>query len=206
MDAQTIPLFPLSTVLFPDGYLPLQIFEVRYLDMVKRAITDGTPFGVVSLIEGAEVRAPDRIESFADIGTLAHIGSATTPMPGLIQIQCTGGSRFRIDRSERLRHGLWMAEVSALADDQMVAIPAELEDTAAALAELIKTLAQEDVPAHEMPLQPPFRLDECGWVANRWAELLPLPPGQKHRLLALDNPLLRLELIQDMLNERGALA
>ncbi|GAC1432952.1 MAG: LON peptidase substrate-binding domain-containing protein [Burkholderiaceae bacterium] len=205
MDFQNIPLFPLNTVFFPDGYLPLQIFEVRYLDMIKRAIAERTPFGVVSLIQGPEVRAPDRTESFADIGTLAYIASSVTPMPGLIRIQCTGGSRFRVESSERMKHGLWTAQVSILADDQVVAIPAELEDTAAALAKLIAALEQENTPAHEMPMQQPFRLDQCGWVANRWAELLPLPSAQKHRMLALDSPVVRLELVQDVLNERGAL-
>ena len=200
-----MPLFPLGSVLFPGGYLPLQIFEVRYLDMVKKAIADGTSFGIVNLIEGSEVRTPDSIETFADIGTIAAIRASTTPMPGLIQIQCVGTSRFRIDSRERLKHGLWMAQVSLIEGDQIVSIPAELEDTATALGNLVKTLQEDGVPVHEMPVQAPLYLDDCGWVANRWAELLPLPAAQKLRLLALDNPVVRLELIQDLLNERGVL-
>lgn len=205
MTSIPLPLFPLGTVLFPDGYLPLQIFEVRYLDMIKKAIAEGTNFGVVALLNGGEVRTPDSLESFADTGTLAEIRLSSTPMPGLIQIQCIGTQRFRIDRSDRLKHGLWMAYTTLLEPDQVVAIPAELEDTAQALGALIKALQEEAVPEHEMPIQTPFRLDECGWVANRWAEMLPLPVAQKQRLLALDNSLLRLELIQDLLNERGVL-
>jgi Lon protease-like protein len=176
MNASPIPLFPLSTVLFPDGYLPLQIFEVRYLDMVKRAIAAGTGFGIVTLTDGAEVRTPDATEAVAPIGTLVQIRAHAAPMPGLMQIQCIGTSRFRIDSSERLKHGLWMGQVTLLSPDQSVAIPDELEDTADAL-----------------------------WVANRWAELLPFPAEQKLRLLELDNPLVRLELIQDLLHAHGVL-
>lgn len=205
MPADSIPLFPLDTVLFPDGYLPLQIFEVRYLDMIKRALAAGTGFGVVRLVAGGEVRAPGRQEALAATGTLAVIGSSTTPMPGLIQIRCTGAERFRILSSERLKTGLWMAQVAPIEADQVVPVPAELEDTVAALRNLIHTLQEEEVAPHEMPLQPPFRLDECGWVANRWAELLPIPAEEKLRLLVLDNPLLRLELIQDALHEHGVL-
>jgi Lon protease-like protein len=49
----------------------------------------------------------------------------------------------------------------------------------------------------------PFRLDDCSWVSNRWCELLPLTMPQKHALLMLDNPLIRLELMHDLLDEHG---
>ena len=205
MTSTLIPLFPLATVLFPDGYLPLQIFEVRYLDMIKRAVIAGTGFGVVSLVSGNEVRAPGREETLAGFGTLAVIGTTATPMAGLMQIACTGAGRFRIVSSERLKTGLWMAEIAPIEADQVVPVPAELQDTADALGNLIRTLQEEKVAAAEMPLQPPYRLDECGWVANRWAELLPLSADEKLRLLVLDNPLLRLELMQDTLHGHGVL-
>ena len=60
-----------------------------------------------------------------------------------------------------------------------------------------------DVPQSRWPVQPPFRLDDCGWVANRWCELLPLPNGQKQNMLMLDNPVIRLELLHDVLDEHG---
>ena len=205
MLANLIPLFPLDTILLPDGYLPLQIFEVRYLDMIKRAVAAGTGFGVVTLVEGPEVRAPGRQETLAEVGTLAAITASTVPMPGLMQISCSGTTRFRIVSSEQMKTGLWMAEVALLEADQIVPVPAELEDAADALGNLIRTLQDQEVAAAEMPLQAPFRLDECGWVANRWTELLPLTRSEKLRLLVLDNPLLRLELIQDALHEHGVL-
>ncbi|WP_019142826.1 LON peptidase substrate-binding domain-containing protein [Noviherbaspirillum massiliense] len=199
----SLPLFPLNTVLFPGGYLPLQVFEVRYLDMINKCIADGTQFGVVALTEGSEVRQPGVTESFADVGTMAKIDAWQAPMPGLLQIACSGSARFRIASSMQLRHGLWMAETTAIEDDVVIPVPAELQNTVDVLEKLLDSLQKEGMQPHEMPVIPPFQLDDCGWVANRWAELLPMPLAQKLRLLELDNPMLRLELIQDLLAERG---
>ena len=201
MTTITIPLFPLGAVLSPDGVLPLQIFEVRYLDMIGKCIADGSPFGVVLLTGGAEVRTPEQTERFATTGTLASIDTHEAPSPGLIQIVCRGGARFTVLRSERLINGLWMADVQLLAGDQQVRIPAELRGAADALDRVLSSL--DEVPEERWPVRPPFRLDDCGWVANRWCELLPLPISQKHSLLMLDNPLIRLELLHDMLDEHG---
>ncbi|MDB5795183.1 MAG: peptidase [Noviherbaspirillum sp.] len=201
----SIPLFPLSTVLFPGGLLPLQIFEVRYLDLINKCIADGTGFGVVSLTQGSEVRKPDVHETFAAVGTTAKVIEWQAPLPGLLRITCAGESRFRIAASEQLKHGLWMATVEPIADDLPVEVPAELRNTASALEKLIASLQADGVADAEMPVRPPYRFDDCGWVANRWCELLPAPATQKQRLLELDNPLVRLELVQDLLAERGLL-
>ncbi|MEN3296427.1 MAG: uncharacterized protein V7642_5680 [Burkholderiales bacterium] len=206
MTPAAIPLFPLNTVLFPDGMLPLQIFEVRYLDMINKCIANGTQFGVVSLTHGSEVRKPGARETIAAVGTMARIAEWEAPMPGLLHVVCNGTTRFNVSASEQLKHGLWMAEVMPIAADQVVDIPAELQNTADALGKLIASLQDEGLPSNQMPMIPPYRLDECGWVANRWSELLPLSTGQKQRLLELDNPMLRLELIQDALGEQGLLA
>jgi Lon protease-like protein len=205
MTSTSIPLFPLDTVLFPDGLLPLQIFEVRYLDMIHKCISNGAQFGVVSLIQGGEVRKPGVVESFATVGTMAKITAWHTPMPALLQITCAGTTRFQVLSSEQLKNGLWIAEMEPIKDDQVVAIPAELQDTANTLGRLIASLQSERESRNEMPILAPYRLDECGWVANRWCELLPISSAQKQRLLELENPLLRLELIQDVLSEQGLL-
>jgi Lon protease-like protein len=203
MNTITLPLFPLQTVLFPDGYLPLQIFEVRYLNMIKRAIADNTDFGIVTLTAGTETRLPERTEIFNPVGTLARIGESSQPMAGLIQIQCRGAQRFRIESSACRKDGLWMAEVSLLEKDRTVPIPGELKNVADALGKLIRSLQIDQVEPLEMPMQPPYLLDDCGWVANRWAELITLETEQRIRLLQLDNPVLRLELVQDLLDEAG---
>ncbi|MEC5161131.1 uncharacterized protein ACFDR9_003586 [Janthinobacterium sp. CG_23.3] len=201
----SIPLFPLNTVLFPDGHLPLQVFEVRYLDMVSKCIAADQPFGVVALLAGAEVRKPDQLETLSEVGTLARVVDWDAPLAGLLHVRCVGAERFRLRASERLKNGLWMAEVRMLAPDKVVAIPPELQNVANALGALIRSLQQRQIAAAKMPLAPPFKLDECGWVANRWCDLLSLDVGQKQRLLVQENPVLRLELVQDLLSENGLL-
>jgi len=203
MNSASIPLFPLNTVLFPGGFLPLQVFEVRYLDMINKCISGGNEFGVVLLTHGSEVRKPGREESLADTGTMASIKEWKAPMPGLLEISCIGTSRFRIASSRQLKHGLWMADVSPMENDRVVPVPAELQVAADTLGKLIASLRQEGVSEKEMPILRPYRFDDCGWVANRWCELLPLPNAQKQTLLALDNPLLRLELIHDLLSDQA---
>lgn len=198
----SLPLFPLGAVLFPGGVLPLRVFEVRYLDMIGKCHKAGAPFGVVSLTQGTEVRQPGSREAFASVGTLATITEFEAPGPGLMVIRCTGEQRFRITASDQLKHGLWVADVSRLDVDMAVPVPDDLMPVAQALGNLIQTLRQRS-PQQPLPLQEPWRLDDCGWVANRWCELLPLPLELKQRLMELDNPLVRLELVCDILERTG---
>jgi len=201
----SLPLFPLGTVLFPGGLLPLRVFEVRYLDMVRKCRQAGTPFGVVALTEGHEVRragVPE--ERFHDIGTLAAIDQLQTPQPGLLTLRCHGTQRFRILRRSLLPHGLWIADAQPLPDDAPVALPPDLAPLATALARMQAALRERgaDLPGN-MPGDMPA---DCGWVANRWCELLPAPLEFRQRLMALDNPLLRLELVGDLLTRSGMLS
>ncbi len=201
---QSLPLFPLGTVLFPGGVLPLRIFEVRYLDMIKRCHRAGAPFGVVSLTQGTEVRQPGSgREAFADVGTLATIEALEQPRPGLLMIRAVGQQRFRIRASDQLKHGLWVADVERLQADQPVPVPQDLQSTSAALAKVIQSLQEKSLPEDQMPMQAPWHLDDCGWVSNRWCELLPMPVALKQRLMQLDNPLVRLELVGDVLARTG---
>ncbi|HXD40543.1 MAG TPA: LON peptidase substrate-binding domain-containing protein [Ramlibacter sp.] len=200
---QSLPLFPLDTVLFPGGVLPLRIFEVRYLDMIGRCHKTGAPFGVVLLTQGSEVRQPGGTEAFCQVGTLATITELETPRAGLMMIRASGAQRFRITSSDQLRHGLWIADVQRLEADMAVSIPDDLKNTADALGKLIHSLQLKSPTPDRMPLQGPWQLDDCGWVANRWCELLPLPMPLKQRLMELDNPLVRLELVSDVLSRTG---
>jgi Lon protease-like protein len=197
----SIPLFPLATVLFPEGVLPLQIFEVRYLDMIGKCIVGGNPFGVVTLTAGNEVRTPDTLETFLQDGTLATVEDSSAPSPGLRQVLCRGAARFRVLASARRPNGLWTADVELLPPDLPVPIPSELQGAADALGRVLASLGE--VPEERWPVRRPFRLDDCGWVSNRWCELLPLTMVQKHSMLMLDNPLIRLELMHDLLDEHG---
>lgn len=200
----SLPLFPLGSVLFPDGLLALRVFEVRYLDMVRKCHQAGAPFGVVALTQGREVRqagAPE--EQFNDVGTLAVIEQIDTPQPGLITVLCRGSQRFRITQRSHLPHGLWIANVGHVDPDLAVPVPEDLRTASTALAQVLHTLKQRapDVPTAITPTE--AQLNDCGWVANRWCELLPVPLELKQRLMELDNPLVRLELVGDVLERTG---
>jgi Lon protease-like protein len=203
-----IPLFPLGTVLFPGGLLPLRIFEVRYLDMIGKCRKADAPFGVVSLTSGSEVRkAGADAESFAAIGTLVVIREFESPQSGLLQIECVGSQRFRVRTTELQKHGLWVAEVEAVTEDVALEIPDDLQHTATALRRLIDTLQArrraQGAESVRLPIGEPYRFDDCGWVANRWCELVPMQLELRQRLMELDSPLMRLELVSDLLARTG---
>lgn len=200
----SLPLFPLETVLFPGGLLPLRVFEVRYLDMVRKCQHAGAPFGVVALSSGREVRqagAPQ--EQFHDIGTLAVIEQFDAPQPGLVTLLCRGTQRFRIHQRHQLPHGLWIADVTLLDADAPVPVPEDLRNIAAALAQVLQTLHARQPDAMRSPCPTTEQLNDCGWVANRWSELLPTPLALKQQLMELENPLVRLELVGDVLDRTG---
>ena len=237
-----LPLFPLQSALFPGGLLPLQIFEVRYLDMIARCHREGTPFGVVCLSQGSEVQkpapssgpssnpssapssapsgAPSGLpsgdgfahEAFFEVGTLARIDTLTRPQAGLLIVRCTGTQRFRVRSSARQKFGLWVGAVELLAADSAMPVPADLAFTRSALQDVLRNIersmaenpATPERPAEiEMPLLKPYQWDDCGWLANRWCELLPVDSALRHRLMTLDSPLLRLELVADTLAKMG---
>lgn len=200
----SLPLFPLGTVLFPSGTLALRVFEVRYLDMVRKCHQANAPFGVVHLRSGHEVRragAPE--DRFCDVGTLAAIAQLQAPRPGLLTLTCTGGARFRILRRRLLAHGLWVADVEQLALDLPVPVPPDLAPAASALQKVLALLRERDPHARAAIRPTSAQLADSGWVANRWCELLPVPPALKQQLMELDNPLVRLELVGDVLERTG---
>ena len=199
----SLPLFPLGTVLFPGGVLPLRVFEVRYLDMIGKCHKAGAPFGVVALTQGREVRAAGAPpEQLAPVGTLAHLTAFEQAQPGLLLVRCRGEQRFRIDRPSQLKHGLWVADVPLLPADRPLTVPDDLQHAVRALKQVYANLRVQS-PDAPLPALGSEQYDDCGWVANRWCELLPLPVDTRQRLMSLDNPLLRLELVADTLSKTG---
>ncbi len=178
----TLPLFPLHTVLFPGGPLALRIFEPRYLDMVRRCFREQGEFGVVLIIEGAEAGVADTI---ASIGTTARLVDFDPLPDGLLGITCIGGQRFRLHGRGRQDDGLNVGEVELLAEDAACPLPLELAHLADLLRDLLPRLGggYAYVAAD---------YENAGWVANRWAEVLPLEADEKLELLELDDPLRRL--------------
>jgi uncharacterized protein len=202
MKLTSLPLFPLQAVLFPGGYLPLRVFEVRYLHMVRKCFEVGAPFGVVCITKGSEVGKAGAVESFESVGTLARIDKLDQVQPGLLTVACSGTQRFRIERSEKMASagGLWIADVERLDDDLEVAVPPDLQPVSQALRRVESELAERGpAPFYGSAAQ----YDQSGWVANRWCELLPAPYELKQRLMQLDSPLMRLELVSDLLERMG---
>jgi uncharacterized protein len=177
-----LPLFPLNTVLFPGGPLSLRIFEPRYLDMVRRCGREQSAFGVVLILAGAEV---GEVTSVAGAGTTARLVDFTTRADGLLGIDCVGERRFRVLRRWQQPDGLNWAEVEYLPAEPPCALPAAFEHLAQLLRELLPRLA-------DAYARVPACYEDAGWVGNRWAELLPLAPAEKQRLLELTDPIERL--------------
>lgn len=203
-----MPLFPLQTVLFPGSPLPLRIFEVRYLDMVQRCHREKAPFGVVCLTQGSEVATAPRPgadtqtdDAFHNVGTLARIEHFEQVQPGLLLVRCRGMQRFRIQQRDKLKHGLWVADVELLPPDLPTPVPGELADTVHSLQQVLHSLRAQTTLAEQLPINPPFDWHDAGWVANRWCDLLPVGSELKQRLMSLDAPLLRLELVSDLLEK-----
>ena len=142
---------------------------------------------------------PGQKPTLYSYGTLAHIDSLETVQAALLRIRCHGGQRFALHHTHAGPLGVWQGEVDLLAPDAAVDIPPDLEYLAQRLGRGI-AVAQQDGRLAELPLLPPFRLDECGWVANRWAELLPLPAAYKQAILQESDALARLRAIDRSMN------
>ena len=169
---KTVFLFPLGTVLFPGGLLPLKIFEQRYLDMTKVCLRDNLPFGVCLIHEGFEVGAPAAPHS---VGCLATIEQWDMPNPGMFHLLARGGERFRICETSVAQNGLISGEVELLP-------PVEPCSPDAECVALVKRVI-EQVGAENFPQ--PVKLEEGAWVAYRLAEMMNFPMVFKQRMLEM---------------------
>jgi hypothetical protein len=195
---QKIPLFPLGTVLFPDGVIALKIFEARYLDMIKKCLREKTEFGVVSVMKDQDDE--DSSVIFSQIGTLAQIEDFDPVQPALYMTKSFGTQRFKLLNSQQESNGLWIGEVELLENDPITPIPEELQKVAHLLNEIISVIQSEDLLS-ESVFKKPFKIDDCGWVSNRLAELLPISLAQKNHLLAQTNPRIRLDLVTEIIED-----
>ncbi|MBT8615597.1 peptidase S16 [Polynucleobacter paneuropaeus] len=195
-----IPLFPLGTVLFPDGVIALKIFEARYLDMIKQCLRENTEFGVVSIIKNTVIGEEDLSLSFSNIGTLAQIEDFDPVQPALYMTKSFGIQRFRLINSKQEANGLWMGEVELLENDPVIPLSVEHEKVAKLLTEIISVIQSENLLG-DAPFKKPYKVDDCGWVSNRLAELLPISLAQKNHLLAQTNPRIRLDLIAEIIED-----
>ena len=199
MNTYPLPLFPLNLVVCPEGLLPLRIFEVRYLDMVRNCLRNKSSFAVVTVLPEGETDSQGNFP-FANVGTLLDIVDADVTTVGLIMIRCVGQRRVKIDSYTQQKDGLLIAEVNDIANDLELPIPEDLQMTSIGLKRLLESLPEQNISTENLPVIEPYKFEDASWVANRWVELLDLPLLQKQRLMQIDSPILRLELIHDILD------
>jgi Lon protease-like protein len=195
----TLPLFPLRTVLFPGGALPIKVFEHRYVEMTRACLRDARPFGVCLLLEGDEVaRGDGALPRIASVGTLARIVDVDVPNPGILHVATAGGGRVEIRSHAPDALGLVVGEVRAIADE-----PAErLAARYAPLAKLLRLIAARLRPG-DFPSE--TRYGDASWVGYRLAELLPLPLSIKQRMLEVSDAGVRLAALTQFLERQGLL-
>lgn len=188
MSDKPLPLFPLRTVLFPQGPLPLRVFEPRYLDMVSNCMKSDTEFGVVLILEGAEV-GEARLVS---VGTRARINDWYQGSDGILGITAVGTNKFSIDEVDRQDDGLYVAKVTDLAPEPSIPLPSEYEAMASLLEAIIDDLGKLYEPVEK-------RYEDAGWVGLRFAEILPMELEQKQACLEMEDPIERLASMRPLL-------
>lgn len=201
-----LPLFPLKTVLFPGGILPLKVFETRYIDMLRECMKREAPFGVVLIKSGQEVGAAAEPET---VGCLANITGWDMQKLGVMMLRTRGGERFRILETRVLADQRLEARVEMIAADS--AIP--ISDIHVSCAKTLKIVIDDvDAKGHAeqgedflSPFSQPIQLENAGWVANRWCEILPIPLKARQKLLELGDAQSRLSIVHQYLQQHKIL-
>jgi Lon protease-like protein len=187
-----IALFPLNTVLFPGGPLPLRIFEPRYIDMVRKSLREQSAFGVVLISTGAESGG---VSATAAIGTSARIADFYSLPDGLLGVTCLGLRKFRVLSRRVQPDGLNLAEVDWLDPEEEIELPIEYQH----LGELLRKVLPELGDFYQGVDK---RFTDSAWVGCRLAEILPLSLSDKQFCLELDDPLARLARLSPLI-QRG---
>jgi len=190
MSTVEIPLFPLRTVLFPGGYLPLRIFEQRYLTMVRDCARNDTGFGVCLIREGEEAVSPVKT---AQIGTHAQIIDWYTLEDGLLGVSATGTVRFITEETWQEDDGLFRAQVRILAEPPECSVP----EAFSVLSDVLRRFMEK--VAHQYPDYTPDHLQDASWLGYRLSELLPLGGIEKQHLLEMSDPIDRLQNLVEIL-------
>jgi uncharacterized protein len=193
-EIKTLALFPLNSVLFPGGLLQLKVFEARYLELITRCLDSAQPVGIILKQPGSPMES---------LGTRAELLGleATSTSTSILHVRCRGTQRFTIQSLAQASDGLWQAQVQGTEDDPLMLPSLALIPTAEALASAMAKLKQQG----RQPFLKPFQFDSAGWVANRWCEILPISNAAKHQLLALPDPMVRLQLVGDYLRGQGVI-
>jgi Lon protease-like protein len=201
-----VPLFPLHTVLFPDGLLPLKIFEARYLDMARDCLRDKTPFGVCLLKSGGEVAQPNEPSVPETVGCLADIDVCDVDEFGMLLIRARGTERFRLLSHRVESGGLLVGMAELIGDDVPLEGTQHMEKFGACaevLERIIATIRERD--PESLPFVEPFRLDDPTWVSNRLAEVLPIALKARQKLMELQDAGARIDVVHHYMQQHQLL-
>ncbi|MCK4742325.1 MAG: LON peptidase substrate-binding domain-containing protein [Sulfuriflexus sp.] len=190
-DIRDIPIFPLHTVFYPGGALPLRIFEPRYLDMIGQCLRDESGLGICLISEGTETG--EAAESF-EYGTFATISYWQQLPEGILGITVRGQQRFRIISKEITSNQLCIAQVEMLPNEKSVALPKRFQHFAEMVEEMFIQIGH---PYTTLPKH----YDDASWIGYRLAELLPMALVQKQHFLQMTDPIDRLERISIVMAE-----
>jgi len=188
----TLPLFPLQTVVFPGGRLPLRVFEQRYIEMVKQAIAGNTPFGICAIREGQEVGTP---AVPCEVGTLVHITDWDMPESGILHIDTLARERFVVRSTRTEQSGLIVGTVDAVSAEPAAAIPDDLALGVQILRHIVGEFGADRFPA-------PLAFDDAAWVGFRLSEVLPLKLSVKQNLLEMNDSVTRLRILVEFLRQQ----
>ena len=197
-----LPIFPLRTVLFPGGALPLRVFEARYLDMVRDCMQRDVPFGVCLITEGKEVGETPRHEA---VGCLARITEWDMQQLGVLQIRTRGGERFRIASRRVQADGLIRADAQPLEPDDDDTVPEQFGMCASLVRRIVEDLVEKEASAIARMVGEPYLYQSASWVSNRLCEFLPISAKAKQKLMELPDPLARLSIVHRYLEQHQVL-
>ena len=186
-----LPLFPLSSVLFPGGLLRIKVFEARYLEMASACLSNKTPFGVCLISSSQEVGASAIPH---EVGTTACITEVDRSQPDPLVLKIQGQHRFRILSSVVQADGLLNATVELFDETESREMSAVHQELLPLLKQIIGDLGADKVAK-------PYAFDDANWVSYRLTEVLPIQPLAKQKLLELDDPIARLEIIHAYLTQ-----
>lgn len=200
------PLFPLKTVLFPGGILPLKVYETRYIDMVQECMRQNAPFGIVLIKSGQDAEALIEPET---VGCLAHVSQWDMPSAGMIRLRALGGERFRILETRTLPDQRLEGRIEIMEADSAIPISSMHVACAQALNIVIDDTDAKGKAEHgssfDSPFARPIQLDSAAWVANRWCEILPIPLKARQKLLELNDAGSRLSIVYQYLQQHKIL-
>ncbi len=192
--AEELALFPLGTVLMPNGRIALQIFEQRYLDLIKDHLRDERPFAVVQLRAGGEVARPGLpTTAIAEIGCTARVVDWDQLPNNLLGVTIEGETRVFIRDSWQASNQLWLGAVDYLPEDDPLPLPDDAGDLLGLMGRLVEH-------PHVKRLGVEIDDSDAGILANQLGQLLPIPEESRYELLETLDPLERLDRLQVMLD------